>query len=505
MLWYNAGKKESDKDEQEKAELGATAKSVDSLLDQYLSRVLKETNAKGKFLESRIVCLSSEQAKKSKAPTLIALVSLGDIITKQGTLGDTLQDCARVADAYRQASAEGVATLMRYHAQRLFVDSSAFTQAVAEGATLKTYASDALKTGKKEPHAVALFPFRIETTVPTEVQKQWDDGIITAQAQNIARHFTDAPSNLCTPTNFVAQAVDLLKGHKTIRVTVRERAEIEAMGMGLVISVTQGSNEPPRLLEIEYNGSKPDAPVLAFVGKGITFDSGGLALKPAASMYGMKMDMMGAATVVGAITAIASLQLPVRVVGVMALCDNMPSSKATKPGDVFVSYSGKTVEVENPDAEGRLILADTLSYTQRTFKPAALINLATLTGAICVALGNLFAGVFSSSDDLWDLIRRAGAAAGEGVWRMPLADEYFEDMKSEVADMKNMSNSKHGGSCNAAVFLKQFVDSKQTPWAHIDIASVMTGGEKYFSKNSATGKPARLLVELARLYATTQK
>lgn len=320
---------------------------------------------------------------------------------------------------------------------------------------------------------------------------------------NFARELGDLPGNVCTPSYLAQQARALAKGQTTLKVEVLERRQIEALRMGSFLSVARGSDEPPRFIVLHYKGAKRAAggrrktasgPVV-LVGKGITFDSGGISIKPAAAMDEMKYDMCGAASVLGVFRTLVDLQLPLEVVGLIPACENLPSGKANKPGDVVTSMSGQTIEILNTDAEGRLILCDALTYAER-FKPSAVIDIATLTGACVTALGNVHAGLFSTHDELAQALLEAGQAAQDTAWRMPLDEEYQERLKSNFADMANIGGPA-GGAVTAACFLARY--AKAYPWAHLDIAGVAWSSA---ANKGATGRPVALLVEyLSRLQA----
>lgn len=313
---------------------------------------------------------------------------------------------------------------------------------------------------------------------------------------NFARELGDLPGNICTPSYLAQQARGLAKGQTNLKVEVLERRQIEALRMGSFLSVARGSDEPPRFIVLHYKGGKGSTgsrrktghgPVV-LVGKGITFDSGGISIKPAAAMDEMKYDMCGAASVLGVFRTLVDLQLPLEVVGLIPACENLPSGRANKPGDVVTSMSGQTIEILNTDAEGRLILCDALTYAER-FKPSAVIDIATLTGACVTALGNVHAGLFSTHDDLAQSLLEAGQAAQDTAWRMPLDEEYQERLKSNFADMANIGGPA-GGAVTAACFLARY--AKAYPWAHLDIAGVAwsSAGQK-----GATGRPVAMLVE----------
>jgi len=290
-------------------------------------------------------------------------------------------------------------------------------------------------------------------------------GSILGDAANIAREMVNTPSNDMTPTHLAERAKALGKEHG-LKVTVLDRPEMKKLGMGSFLSVAAGSEEPPKIIALEYTGDKHSKVKLGLVGKGITFDTGGISLKPALDMDAMKGDMAGGATVIAALAAIAQLKPKINVVGIVAASENMPSGKATKPGDVVRAMNGKSIEVINTDAEGRLVLADGLLYA-RKLGATHLVDIATLTGAVVVALGNTSTGVMSNDRELADLFHRAAEPYGERYWELPLFPEYAELLRSPIADMKN-SGGRQAGTIYGAMFLKEFVDD--TPWIHLDIA-----------------------------------
>jgi leucyl aminopeptidase len=310
-------------------------------------------------------------------------------------------------------------------------------------------------------------------------------GTAIAEGIAFAKDLGNLPGNHCTPTYLAEQAVEMGK-RNGVKVDVLEQKEIEKLGMGCFLSVAQGSRQPPKLIVMEYNGGKRgDAPV-ALVGKGITFDTGGISLKPGAEMDEMKFDMCGAASVLGTMKAVAMMRLPLNVVAVIPATENMPGGNAIKPGDIVTTMSGQTVEILNTDAEGRLILCDALTYVEK-FKPAAVVDVATLTGAMVIALGHVATGLFANSDSLARELISAGETGWDRAWHMPLWDDYQDALKSNFADIPNIG-SRAGGSITAACFLSRF--TKAYPWAHLDIAGTAwkSGAEK-----GATGRPVALL------------
>lgn len=325
--------------------------------------------------------------------------------------------------------------------------------------------------------------------------KTFSEMEIIGQAINYTRELVNHPSSKITPQHFAAEAVELGKKHKNLKVTALSQQEMIKLGMGGLLGVSAGSAHKPQFIVLEYLNGKKGAKPRVFVGKTITFDSGGISLKPGEGMDEMKMDMSGGAAVLGAVKAICELGLKVNIIGLIPACENMPSGNAYKPGDILLAANHKTIEVLNTDAEGRIILADALSYAQK-YKPEYVVDLATLTSACLVALGTLRAGLFGNSRKLLDRIEKIGEATNELAWQLPLDDGYSELIKSKVADVRNLATTKFGGAITAAAFLQEFVDYD---WAHLDIAGVAwADGNKACYNFGATGYGVHLLVELAK-------
>ena len=365
----------------------------------------------------------------------------------------------------------------------------AAAQAVAEGVAQGAWHYTELKRPPEEPKAPLE---RVDVVVQAD-PAEWDEGhrvgAAIGQGQLLTRGLQMLPSNQCTPTYLGGVAQELGERHG-IAVTVLDKAAIEKEGMGALLAVAQGSVEEPRFIVLEYKGAA-GAPVV-LVGKGVTFDTGGISIKPAQNMEEMKYDMSGAAAVLGTFEALGRLKPKVHVVGLVPATENMPSGTAIKPGDVVRSHFGKTIEIINTDAEGRLILCDALSYARR-FAPACVLDAATLTGAIVTALGHTAAGLFSPDDALVDAVRAAGERADERVWPLPLWDEFREHNKSDIADVKN-SGGRPAGSITAAWFLREFVEGY--PWAHLDIAgTAYTDREDAARVKGPTGIGVRLFSE----------
>jgi leucyl aminopeptidase len=310
----------------------------------------------------------------------------------------------------------------------------------------------------------------------------------------LARDLINEPANILGTLEFAAKAKELSR--LGVKVEILTEKEMKKLGMGALLGVAQGSARPPRLAVMQWNGGKPKDKPLAFIGKGVVFDTGGISIKPAGGMEDMKGDMGGAAAVTGLMHVLASRKAKANVVGIIGLVENMPGSQAQRPGDIVTSMSGQTIEVLNTDAEGRLVLADALWYCNDRFQPQFMINLATLTGAIMVALGHDHAGLFSNNDELAERLASAGKATAEKVWRMPLGPEYDKLIDSKNADMKNIGG-RPGGAIIAAQFLQRFV--KDTPWAHLDIAGTAIGSPTTeINRSWASGFGVRLLDRLVR-------
>ncbi|MFZ9480914.1 MAG: leucyl aminopeptidase [Burkholderiaceae bacterium] len=325
---------------------------------------------------------------------------------------------------------------------------------------------------------------------PTEAPKVIDDAQALANGLELTKDLANLPPNICTPT-FLANQAKTLARECRLKIEVLDRAAMEKLGMNALLAVAQGSAQPPQFIVLQHQGATTkDAPHV-LVGKGITFDTGGISLKPAADMDEMKYDMSGAATVLGVMRAVAEMGLKRNVIGVIPTCENMPSATATRPGDIVTSMSGQTVEILNTDAEGRLILCDALTYVEK-FKPASVVDIATLTGACVIALGGVNSGLFSPDDGLADALLKAGHDAQDTAWRMPLQEEYQELLKSPFADMANVGG-RAAGSVTAACFLWRF--TKAYRWAHLDIAGTAW---KSGAAKGATGRPVGLLVEFLK-------
>ncbi|CAB4426748.1 unnamed protein product [Rhizophagus irregularis] len=501
----------------------SASKEVSNNVQQTIKQQLQCAGVKGKLGEVRVLYgIGREEGLPSK----IAVVNLGP---KSESLKESLNKA-------RVAAAAGVRSLRDQGAKNIAIDVMTNEHGASEGATLGLFKPDNLKSIQNKKESVKISPFGSSSSAQGFT---WETGLIYADAQNFARILGNSPANHMTPTIFTENVKSFLKDLPKVEVIVRDEKWAEEKKMGSFLSVGRGSEEPSKFLEIHYKGGKEGDKPLALVGKGVTFDSGGISLKSSANMSEMKIDMGGGAAVSAALYGIAKLELPINVVVAVPLCENLPSGHATKPGDVIIAMNGKSIEVDNTDAEGRLILADALYYTSSTFKPHSLIDIATLTGAMVVALGaDRYSGVFSNSDKLWEELLEAGKITNDNFWRMPLDDFYLKAMtKSDVADYINASGSRYGGACTAAIFLKEFVyglgdegtvgkditsidkekkddvvegniidkdadEINKIRYAHIDMAGVMiTSEDSCYDVKGATGRPTRSIIEVARRLA----
>ncbi|HQU14774.1 MAG: leucyl aminopeptidase [Chromatiales bacterium 21-64-14] len=470
--------------------------------------------------ERRRLSPAAEQLDQAANGYISTLLRRGDLDGKAGqtlllhTLPNTLCDrvllvgCGRERELddrqYRKVVTRAVATLNETGAMEAVCYLTELNvrgrerdtywkvrQAVETGAAV-LYRFDRLKTRRDTERRplrklVLNVPSRRDLPLGEQAVRE---GMSIASGVHLARDLGNLPPNICTPDYLANEARTLAKTYKTVKVEVLEQADMEKLGMGALLSVARGSRQPPKLIIIHYDGGAKagDSKPVALVGKGITFDSGGISIKPASAMDEMKFDMCGAASVLGTLTACAELQLPIRVVGVVAASENLPDGNASKPGDIVTSLSGQTIEILNTDAEGRLVLCDALTYCER-FEPAVVIDMATLTGACVVALGKHASGLLSTHAPLAHDLLNAGKYSGDRAWELPLWDDYQDQLKSNFADMANIGG-RDAGTITAACFLSRY--TRKYHWAHLDIAGTAwkTGEQK-----GATGRPVPLLVQ----------
>ena len=393
--------------------------------------------------------------------------------------------------AFKAAVAQGMAALKHTGAKRVGVAAWGVEPEAAHAEALVVAALDATYVYRHTKPSAPPAPVTTAVTLVVDkaqvkaVQLGLTRGRAIGSGVLLAREWANRPGNHCTPTLLAEQAKKLAKSHD-LNVEVLDRKAIEKLGMGSFLAVAQGSEEPPRFIVLRYQGAARTKAPIVLVGKGITFDTGGVSIKPSAEMDEMKFDMGGAASVLGTFLAVAELKAKVNLVGLIPACENMPDGRSLKPGDVVTSLSGQTIEVLNTDAEGRLILCDALTYAER-FKPAAVVDVATLTGACVIALGNHRSGLFTADEALANELQAAGQAGLDPCWRMPLDDEYDEALKSNFADMANVG-SRAGGAITAAMFLRRYTGKYR--WAHLDIAGTAW---KSGAAKGATGRPVPLL------------
>lgn len=462
--------------------LGTVAKAVDQATDGAISAILKRGDLAGK--PGQTLLLQSLPGLKAER---VLLVGSG----KDEALGDR---------AWRKliASVAGVLRNLAGGDAVLALDDIAVAnrnghygkyRLLAETLLDGSYVFDRFKSQKAEPRALKKVTLLADKAGQADVERAVKHATAITTGMSLTRDLGNLPPNICHPSFLAEQAKELGKAHKGLKVEVLDEKKIKDLGMGAFYAVGQGSDQPPRLIVMQYQGAKKTDKPFVLVGKGITFDTGGISLKPGAGMDEMKYDMGGAASVFGTLRAVLELQLPINLVCLLACAENMPSGGATRPGDIVTTMSGQTVEILNTDAEGRLVLCDTLTYAER-FKPQAVIDIATLTGACIVALGSHTSGLMGNSDDLVGQLLDAGKRADDRAWQLPLFDEYQEQLDSPFADIANIGGPK-AGTITAGCFLSRF--TKNYSWAHLDIAGTawVSGGKD----KGATGRPVPLLTQ----------
>jgi leucyl aminopeptidase len=431
-------------------------------------------------------CLLVPQLPTRSGPSRVLLVGCGplaefDAKKFRQALAAAAQalKSARIGEAISYLPCVAPKELGPYYAARLTVET---TSAVH-------YQFDELKSQPSSKTKLTKLGLGItDKSAARETRKGIAHGKAIAMGMSLAKDLGNRPPNICTPSHLAQHALDLAKRYKNLRAEILDERDMKRLKMGALLSVTQGAREPARLIVLRYQGAGPKAAPVALCGKGVTFDTGGISLKPPAKMDEMKFDMCGAAGVLGTMAALGELQPAVNVVAVVPACENMPSGQATRPGDIIRTMSGKTVEILNTDAEGRLILCDAMTYALK-FKPRYLIDVATLTGACVIAVGNVYTGLFSNDDQLADALVASGRRSLDPAWRLPADEEYGESLKSNFADFAN-AGSREGGASIAANYLSRFVGS--TPWAHLDIAGVAW---KANADKGATGRVVPLLTD----------
>lgn len=473
----------------EDRKLSAAAARLDEASGGALAELVKTGDMKGKKGSSLVA-----HRLPKVATSRVVLVGLGP----QAELGDSAYRAA-VQTAYQAVAGTGAQDAALYLLELAVNGRDTAWKALQAAKEIldRDYRFSRFKTQPKTESAnLRHIVLGVEDSGKAEAQRGLQAGLAIGHGMSLAKELGNLPGNICTPTYLAEQAQALGKRHG-LKVEVLERKDMEKLGMGSLLSVTQGSIQPPKLITLSYQGAGRKQRPVALIGKGITFDTGGISLKPGPEMDEMKFDMCGAASVLGTLEACARLRLPVNVVGVIPSCENMPGGRATRPGDVVTSLSGQTIEILNTDAEGRLILCDALTYARR-FDPEAVVDIATLTGACIIALGHVASGLMGNDEPLSAELLAAAETSGDRAWRLPLWEEYQEQLNSNFADMANIGG-RPAGTVTAACFLSRF--SKGLPWAHLDIAGTAwkSGKEK-----GATGRPVPLLVHFLIARASRQ-
>lgn len=463
----------------EGGKLSKAAQTLDKAASQQISKVIKNGDMTGKAASTLLLHkLAGIEADRvllvglGKASELNHKTSIDILRATFKALNDT-----PAKDAALYIIDEGVGK-----------DASWVIKQAVFVASEQAFRADGMKSKPSKAATLKSITFATLEKPSAELKTALDQAAAIAHGMSLTKTLGNLPGNICTPTYLATQALALGKAHKSIKTTVLEEKDMQKLGMGSFLSVTRGSVEPAKLITLEYSSADKKQKPIVLVGKGVTFDSGGISLKPGAEMDEMKYDMCGAASVLGTMQAIAEMGLKLNVVGVIPTCENMPGGKATKPGDIVTSMSGQTIEILNTDAEGRLILCDALTYSAK-FNPDTVIDIATLTGACVIALGHVASGMFSNEEKLAKELLAAGEQTHDRIWQMPLWDDYQPLLDSNFADMQNIGG-RAGGTITAACFLARF--TKDYRWAHLDIAGTawLSGKQK-----GATGRPVPLLAQ----------
>ncbi|MBS0186160.1 MAG: leucyl aminopeptidase [Proteobacteria bacterium] len=475
--------------------LTESAQKIDQKTDGLLTRVLKNEPFSGKKKE-----ILSLVAPYGLENSTLLLVGLG----KKGSL--SAQDCEVIGGhltSHLMTLSQQEACLLLEGIEEKLLSLPEIAAHLAEGCLLRSFYFDKYHTQKQSEKKSILKTISFVLPSQTEINKAtqlFESLSSVAKGVFYTRTFVSEPPNVLYPETFAEELKDLTK--LGVKVEILGEKEMRKLGMGALLGVAQGSIKEPKLVILEWQGKDKTTKPLAFVGKGVTFDTGGISLKTADGMPDMKYDMTGAATVAGLLKTLALRKAPVNAVGVLGLVENMPDGNAQRPSDVVKTLSGQTIEILNTDAEGRLVLADALWYTQDRFKPELMIDLATLTGAIVISLGNEYAGLFSNNDKLAEQLYQAGLDVNEKLWRFPLHENYDKDINSAIADMNNTGSSRKAGSITASQLLARFVNN--VPWAHLDIAGVAwSSKDDDLYEKGATGYGVRLLNKFISTYYET--
>ena len=460
----------------EDAGLPDSVRPVDDAVGGLIRKVLTADDFKGKKGNNLVLFTDADLAR-------VALVGLG----KQAKFTtETARQAAGAAVGLARKHNQSACGLLAFESD---LPQDELSQALAEGLILGSYQFTELKAREDDMQELD------RLTLYGQASKVGlERGVILGQSVCLTRDLQNRPSNVATPSHLAGEAQRIAKAGG-LTCTVWDREQFTALGMGALAGVARGTHEPPKFIVLEYSGGKQGQAPLALVGKGITFDSGGISIKPSAKMDEMKFDMSGAGAVLGIMDAVWQLKPRINVVGAIACTENLPGGNAQKPGDIVTAYNGKTIEVLNTDAEGRLVLADALSYVVDKHKPAGILDFATLTGAVLVALGHRASGIMGNDDALIAEVQRASEKTGERVWQLPMWEEYSEDVKSKVADVKNIGEGRLAGTIAGGVFLKEFVGD--TPWVHLDIAgTAWQDKDQPYIPGGGSGVAVRLVTQL---------
>jgi len=470
----------------EKRQMSPSAKTLDAACNKRISNLLKKGDFDGKLGHTQLL-------DNPEGVTAERIMLLGAGSKKNLTIKTFRKMHTQLLTAIKKANIKDAVLysteLEIKDAQNKYSSIGDKTRHASEALLEANYSFDELKSTHKKASVLKTITLNVESKRDlTKAQQAQKTAAAICAGMDIARRLGNLPGNICTPSYLAKQATEQAKSCKKTKVTVLGEAEMKKLKMGSLLSVSKGSRQPPKLIVIEYKGGKVKDKPHVLVGKGVTFDTGGISLKPGAAMDEMKFDMCGAAGVIGTMAAVSKLQLSINVVAIVPSVENMPDGAASRPGDIVTSMSGQTIEILNTDAEGRLILCDALTYAEK-FNPKTVIDTATLTGACVVALGSHCSAVLSNNDKLTQDLLKAGTISGDRTWEMPLWDDYQDQLKSNFADMANIGG-REAGTITAACFLARF--TKKYKWAHIDIAGVAwhSGARK-----GATGRPVPLLTQ----------
>ena len=466
----------------ESNKISTSTKLLDTAADSAISKIIRKGDIKGKVGQTLLLhYIPGIKAER------VLLVGCGDSLDMSEN--DYRKSCAAAIAALTAIGVKEAVCCL----QEVNVQSNDLPWKIAQATRLFAASEDRRDQMKSEKGddlpELKLSWYSSDKTNNKDIQKAINLGSALAKGMRLTKELGDLPGNICTPTYLANQAKALQKEYPSIKTTIMEEKQMEQLGMGALLSVSRGSRQPAKLITMEYKGGRRGAKPVVLVGKGLTFDSGGVSIKPSQAMDEMKYDMCGAGTVFGVIKAIAELKLPINVTGVIPSSENMPDGDANKPGDIVTSMSGLTIEVLNTDAEGRLILCDALTYCEK-YKPEIVIDMATLTGACIVALGNHTSGLLANNQELADDLLAAGEIAGDKCWQLPMGEEYQEQLKSNFADLANIGGPG-AGTITAACFLSRFTEDYT--WAHLDIAG--TAWKSGGADKGASGRPVPLVVQ----------